>query len=95
MRLAFFLFQNRPIVFVASLHFPGRINSRCDVSGVAASAKLNFRPAFASARLMASNVMEVTVGKTISLAPNLFNSASMLDFLKRFVLTLAGLWTMT
>ena len=54
-----------------------------------------FASGLRSARLMASNVMEVTVGKVISLAPNFFNSASILDFLNRFVLTLAGLWTMT
>ena len=43
--------------------------------GVATSAKLNLRPALASARLMASNVMEVTTGNVISFAPNFFNSA--------------------
>ena len=64
-------------------------------SRLATSAKLNLRPAFASARLMASKVMLVTVGKVISLAPNFFNSASMFDFRNKFVLTLAGLWTMT
>jgi len=36
------------------------------------------RDALASARLIASNVMEVTTGNVSSFAPNFFNSASML-----------------
>src|SRR5208282_1242122 len=85
----------RNICCIAHCISPASINSRFVVPGVATSAKLSLRPALASVRLMASKVMDVTVGKVISLAPNFFNSASMLDFLKRFVRTLAGLWTMT
>ena len=78
----------RNICCIAHCISPASINSRCGVPGVATSAKLNLRPALASARLMASNVMEVTTGNVSSFAPNFFNSASMLDFLNRFVLHL-------